>query len=122
MRGKVIPPESVLRTEARSIYHTTVSRRAHRVIERLLPIVTIAEEIARGLTPDLDGRTARGWIDAAFAADQTLHWQTPLHREIETLVGDQRDEIEEQVRAALRVAVQDGALADPADEEDEADD
>ena len=121
VRGKVIPSEAVLESEARSIYHNTVSRRAHRVIERLLPLVTIAETIAQGLTPAVDGSDVRGWIDTAFAADQTLHWQTPLREEIETLVDDQEDEIEDRVRAALRLAIQDGTLAAHDDEEDQRD-
>jgi hypothetical protein len=122
VRGKVIPPEAVLQTEARSIYHGTVARWAQRVIERLLPIATITEEIARHLTPDLAGSEARDWIDTAFAEDQTLNWQTPIHTEVATLVDDQADEIEDLVRAALRLAIQDGALADPDDEEDPTDD
>jgi len=122
VRGKVVPPDSVLRTEVHTGYRAELAVRVQREIERLLPIDAITTALARQMTPNIPGSEIRQWVDAALTTHPGQRWTAPVRNKVSALVWDQMDAIRTHIRTALIDAIEDGALDDagePGEDEDE---
>ena len=61
-------------------------------------------------------------MEEAFTEKPEQWWRDALRHKINALLWEQIDTIEEAVCDALRAAIQDGALTDPDDDSEDADD
>ena len=113
VRGKIIPPETVLTATARECWREQVAARVQRAIEMLLPIDDMTDRLQDDFTEDAPLDEAREWIEEAFTTKPEQWWRDAMRRKIDGLVHDQWDAITDAVRVALLEAIQDGALTDP---------
>jgi len=113
VRGKIIPPATVLTATARAGWREQVAAQVQRAIETLLPIDAITDRLQDDFTEDAPLDEARGWIEEAFTTQPEQWWRDAMRGKIHGLLHDQWDAITDAVRIALREAIQDGALTAP---------
>jgi len=117
VRGKVVPPDDVLRREVADRYRSEIADLVRAEFERLLPLDAITADLVQQLTPDIPGSAARQWITPALATHPAWRWQTPLGQQVEGLAWEQRGAVRTHIRTALRAAIEDGALDETGEDE-----
>src|SRR5262249_22814703 len=105
VRGKIIPPETVLTDTAREFWREQVAARVQRAIETLLPIDDMTDRLQDDFTEDAPLDEAREWIEEAFTTKPEQWWRDAMRRKIDGLLHDQWDAITDAVRVALHEAI-----------------
>lgn len=104
--GKVIPPEQVLKNEARRIAEDRLTSMATGAFSRLLQSDELVHQVVRQFQGNFGITDAHGLVEGQLQTRPTASWDRVLRTEVETLVSPHYEAIEEAMRAALQAAIQ----------------